>query len=539
MNNTDNINIANVVIYARYSSAGQNDQSIDGQLAKCREYAEQRGFRVIHEYCDRALSGRHAETRPEFMRMIADGKKKAFKYILVWKLDRFARNRYDSAIYKSELRRHGVRVLSATEGVDEGSESLLLEAILEAMAEEYSRQLSQNVRRGMRQNAEKGLSCGGIPPFGYEVADKRYKINEDEARVVRYVHEQYAAGVSQKKILDGCQERGYFRRGGHPLNYESIKRILRNQKYAGTYVYGGDIILEDVYPAIVSKPLKEKVQARLVANAKAPGHGKADIEYLLHGKLFCGYCGAPMVGECGRSRSGTMHYYYTCSNRKKKHTCKKKNERKGFIEWYVVEQLATQILTPSRISELADAVVAEYAKSFDASGIKRLEKEIRDLDKELDSLVDSLIKATHPAAIAKINERIETVDAQRHAAEDDLASLRIACRAELKKEDVIAWLSQFTRGDLLDVEYQKKVIDVFINAIYLYDDRVVIFFNIQDCKQVSYIDMLDAADLEDLECSDLGLSASPRRSKLYIACSDFFLKVRARSCYGKKTILTY
>ena len=166
------LNLANVVIYARYSSAGQNDQSIDGQLSKCREYAQQRGFRVVGEYCDRALSGRYAETRPEFQRLVSDSSKHAFEYVLVWKLDRFSRDRYDSAIYKKKLRANGVRVLSVTEGIDESSESVLLEAILEAMAEEYSRQLAQNVKRGMRQNAEKAL----------KVADRAYVLENGEIR---------------------------------------------------------------------------------------------------------------------------------------------------------------------------------------------------------------------------------------------------------------------------------------------------------------------------------------------------------------------
>lgn len=288
----DNLNLANVVIYARYSSAGQNDQSIDGQLAKCREYAQQRGYRVVGEYCDRALSGRYAETRPEFQRMISDSAKHAFDFVLVWKLDRFSRDRYDSAIYKKKLRANGVRVLSVTEGVGDSSESVLLEAILEAMAEEYSRQLAQNVRRGMRQNAEKGLSLGGLPPLGYHVVNKQYEINEDEARIVRFIHEQYADGAGQKQIVADCARLGYRNQRGNPLTLASVKRILANERYVGRYDYLGEIVIEDAFPAIVSKELKKRVRDRLKANAKAPGHAKAKVEYLLHGKLFCGECGA-------------------------------------------------------------------------------------------------------------------------------------------------------------------------------------------------------------------------------------------------------
>ena len=502
----DNLNLANVVIYARYSSAGQNDQSIDGQLAKCREYAQQRGYRVVGEYCDRALSGRYAETRPEFQRMISDSAKHAFDFVLVWKLDRFSRDRYDSAIYKKKLRANGVRVLSVTEGVGDSSESVLLEAILEAMAEEYSRQLAQNVRRGMRQNAEKGLSLGGLAPLGYRVVNKQYEINEDEARIVRFIHEQYADGAGQKQIVADCARLGYRNQRGNPLTLASVKRILANERYVGRYDYLGEIVIEDAFPAIVSKDLKKRVRDRLKANAKAPGHAKAKVEYLLHGKLFCGECGAPMIGECGRGRHGATYYYYTCAARKKQHTCKKRNERKDELEASIVDYIGSCVLTDSWIDGAAERVVAEYQKSYDASGIKPLEKQIRDADKEIDQLVDALISATAEAARRRINERIETAEARKRALEADLASLRIASRVQIRKEDIVVWLSQFRTGDRSDLEYRKKVIDLFVNAIYLYDDSFKLFLNVSDSAQVTYA---DALALAPPSVSDFGASGVP------------------------------
>lgn len=501
-----NLNLANVVIYARYSSDRQNEQSIDGQLAKCHEYAQQRGFRVVGEYCDRALSGRYAETRPEFQRMIADSAKHAFEYVLVWKLDRFSRDRYDSAIYKKKLRANGVRVLSVTEGIDESSESVLLEAILEAMAEEYSRQLAQNVKRGMRQNAEKGLSLGGIAPLGYRVVNKKYEIDEDAAKIVRFIHEQYADGAGQKQIVADCARLGYCNQRGKPIDLHAVKRILANERYVGTYDYRGEIVIEDAFPAIVSKELKKKVRDRLKANAKAPGHAKATVEYLLHGKLFCGACGAPMVGECGRSSTGAVYYYYACSAKKKQHTCRKRNERKGELEQYITDYIGSHILTDDWINDAAERVVDEYQKSYDASGIKPLEKQIRDTDKEIDKLVDTLISATADVARRKINERIETAESKKKALEEQLASLRIASRAQIRKEDIVAWLNQFRSGDSSDLEYRKKVIELFVNAIYIYDDKIKMFLNITDSAQITYPEMLA---LDEPESSDLGASGVP------------------------------
>lgn len=499
-------NIADVVIYARYSSAAQNDQSIDGQLAKCHEYAEQRGFRVVGEYCDRALSGRHAETRPEFQRMIRDARKRAYKYILVWKLDRFARNRYDSAIYKKELKKYDVRVLSVTEGVDEGSESVLLEAILEAMAEEYSRQLAQNVRRGMRQNAEKAMFTGGHIPLGYDVADKRFIVNADEAKIVQYIHKAYAGGASQKEIAVEAAARGYRNKNGKPLTLDQIKRILRSDKYVGTYSFGDEVIIPNAFPAIIAPDLKAAVHRRLEACAKAPGRAKAKVEYLLQGKAFCGSCGAPLVGESGRSCNGATYNYYACAAKKKLHTCKKRNERKDALELFVVDYVCKRLLTEERIDQVAGAVAAEYAKSFDASGIKDLEKQIREADKELDQLVDALVKTSSAAALSRINDRISAIEACKATLEEDLAKLKIASRAVVRKQDVASWLLRFADGDSRDLDFQKSVIDIFVNAVYVYDDRIVMFFNVRDSEQVSYTEML--ASIEE-DSSDFGALGSP------------------------------
>lgn len=512
--------IPNVAVYARYSSAGQNDQSIDGQLAKCHEYAQQHGFRVVAEYCDRALSGRYAETRPEFQRMIADSAKRAFEYVLVWKLDRFSRDRYDSAIYKKKLRANGVRVLSVTEGIDEGNESILLEAILEAMAEEYSRQLAQNVRRGMQQNAEKGLSLGGLAPLGYDVVNKMYVVNEEEAKIIRFIHEQYAAGATQKTIVAACRARGFRAKRGNEITISAVSRILKNEKYTGIYRYRDEIILEDAIPAIVGKELKEIVKKRLAANARAPGHAKAKTEYLLHGKLFCGECGAPMVGECGKSSTGAIHYYYACAVKKKAHSCKKRNERKDILENFVVDYINTHILTDEWVSAAADRVIAEYEKSYNASGIKPLENQIREADKELDKLVAALIKTSSALALERINQQIEAVDLKKKALEDELASLRIASKVKLEKSDIVAWICQFRHGNLSDIDYKKRVIELFVNSIYVYDDKIKLFFNVgHDSAQITY-NQLSA--LSETESSDLNLSGVPSKdlSELFVFIND-------------------
>ena len=155
----------NVVIYARFSSHSQTEQSIEGQLKVCNEYAAANNYVVVGEYIDRAQSGT-TDNRTEFQRMIADSDRHTFEGVLVYQLERFARNRYDSAINKAKLKKNGVRVLSAKENISDDASGILVEGVLESMAEYYSVELSQKIHRGMQINAQKCLSNGSNPGLG-------------------------------------------------------------------------------------------------------------------------------------------------------------------------------------------------------------------------------------------------------------------------------------------------------------------------------------------------------------------------------------
>lgn len=504
----------NAVIYARYSSDRQTEQSIEGQIRFCAEYAQQHGYSVIKHYVDRAISGT-TDHRPQFQQMIADSAKRQFQFVIVWKLDRFARNRYDSAIYKSKLKKNGVKVLSATEGIGEGDESIILEAVLEAMAETYSRQLSQNVRRGMRESALKGNSTGGAIPLGYKLEGKKLSVDEETAPIVRYIFEQYAAGASKTEIAAYLNDRGHRTKSRTKFTVNSFRTILSNPKYIGVYHYD-EVSVEDGCPALIEKELFDDVQKKIAVTKRAPAHKKAKVEYLLNGKLFCGYCASPMVGDCGTSKTGERYYYYSCAARKKKpKSCKKKREKKDFIEWYVVEQTVDYVLTPSRIDYIAERVVEEYNKGCSDDEIKRLEKEITKHDAEIGQCAEALIGAKTSGIIDKINEKAMQIEARKQEAEESLINLRLAGKYQLKKEEVAAWLTSFCKGDLFDMEFRKRIIDVFINAIYLYDDKVVIYFNVRGGKQVSYMEMIDdTTDFFDniTESSNFAHSGPPKRN---------------------------
>lgn len=518
------------VIYARYSSYRQDERSIEGQLEDCMRYAEQNNLKVVGEYIDRAKSGTEAEHRPEFQRMIKDSEKNVFSVVLVYKLDRFARNRYDSAMYKAKLKKHGVRVVSATEAISEEAEGVILESLLEGLAEYYSKNLAQNVTRGMRVARSHGTFTGGTVPYGYRVEGKKLVPDEIEARVVRRVFELYADHMPMADIIEKLNNEGYKPRKGTKFAINSFYRVLRSRKYIGEYELDG-VQYPDIYPKIVDEELFNKVQERLKQNRTYKQRSDS-VTYQLQGKVFCGMCGAPMIGECGRGKTGITYHYYTCTNRKKNHTCKKKNEKKDFLEWYVVEQTVDYILTPERTEYIANKLREQYEKDFNTGKIAELEKISRSLAADIEKCLDSLIDNTgKPEIVKRLQERFETLSAQKNDVDIDIAKLKILCKNSYTVEQYKQWLEMFAKGDATDEKFRQYVIDTFVNSVYVFDEKIVIYYNIKGGKQISYMEMCD--DLEDLEPIDEFESESQRltnvtgiRTLLFINSTQFGLVIR-------------
>lgn len=488
------------VIYARYSSHGQTEQSIEGQLHDNHAWAQQNNVMVIGEYIDRAITGTK-DARPDFQRMIEDAAKKQFELVIVWKLDRFARNRYDSAIYKARLKKYGIRVVSVKENITDAPEGIILEGLLESMAEYYSANLSQNVKRGLRESADKGNFCGGLIPYGYKLVDKKLVPDEKTAPVIRYVFEQYAKGVPKKEIIDELNRRGVRNRAGKPLTYTSFQHAMHQTTYIGEHTYKGKV-LEGCATPIVTREVFDKVQEILATHANAPATAKARIPYLLQGKIYCGSCGAPMFGESGKSHTGAIHSYYACYTRKRRHECSKKNERREKLETYIIRQTMEYILTPRRMEEIARAVVKEYNKEFSSSRVEELEKALAKIEQEQEKLVDALIDAPK-VAHQKIYARMELLEAQKQEFEIDAAKLRVAMNLRLTEQEVIAWLQTFRDGNPEEDDFCRKIVDVFLNCVYVYDDRIIVFYNIRGGQPVTYEALTETLNpLQNKEKSD-------------------------------------
>ena len=307
----------NIVIYARYSSHSQTEQSIEGQLQTCYEYARNNDYTIVGEYIDRAQSGT-TDSRAEFQRMITDGDKHFFEAVLVYQLDRFARNRYDSAINKARLKKNGIRVISARENISDDASGILIEGVLESMAEYYSAELSQKIRRGMNINAEKCLSNGSNPGLGYTVdEERRFQIDPEGAAIVRQIFEMYASGTTVVEINKNLNDKKVKTSKGGAFNKNSLHRMLRNKRYIGTYIYK-DTEMPGGMPRIIDDELFDRVQQILDRNKAAPARTRGREEYLLTTKLFCGHCREMMTGYGGTGKSGKAYHYYACKNAKKK-----------------------------------------------------------------------------------------------------------------------------------------------------------------------------------------------------------------------------
>ncbi len=479
------------VIYARYSSHNQREESIEGQLRECYEYASKNEITVIKEYVDRALSGK-TDNRPGFQRLIKDSEKKGFEAVIMYTLDRFARNRYDSAIYKAKLKKNGVKLIYVKQPMPDTPEGIILESVLEGYAEYYSANLARSIKRGMTENALKCYAMGA-KVFGFDKGkDKKYHINEIEANIVRRVYELYADGNTGKSIAEWVNSQGMKTCFGKPFRYNYIYNILTNEKYIGVYRFG-DVVIEDGIPPIVSKELYDKVQERLRHNNVTRQKGKAKEEYLLTTKVFCGHCGKMMIGESGTSKTGKIYRYYKCSTRKKSSKCQKHSERKERLEKFVVQYTMDYVLNDETIDYIVEKAV-EIAKEEMENNVylKGLYANLKDTEKRLNNLTAAIEKGLDASLV---EDRIKELREECKTIEADIAREELSIPT-ITKDHIIFWLESFKKGDIEDINWQRKIIDTLVNSIYIYDNgrkgrEIVLRFNLSKDseKRVGFSDI--------------------------------------------------
>ena len=453
------------VIYARYSSHSQRDESIDAQLRECHEYAVKNDYIILEEYCDRALTGK-TDNRASFQKMIKDAKQNKFNYVLVYKLDRFARNRYDSAMYKNMLKKHNIKVVSIKENISDSPEGIILESVLEGMAEYYSANLSQNIKRGMTENALQCKFNGSGVPLGFTITpDKHYEIDPMSANIVREIYEMYARGRTVSDIINHCNEKGYKTQKGNAFNKNSLRKMLCNEKYIGTYRHG-DVVIPNGIPAIIDQDLFDKVQAQVKHNFYSRARSTAKADYLLSTKVFCGHCGTNMNGESGTARDGSKKHYYKCSKRKKTKDCDKKTEYKDWLEETIVRITVEEVLTDENIEMIAtNAIALIDAENADNTALSYYEGELKETRKKIDNLISMMEQGV---ITNSVKTRLLELENYEKDVIQNLEYEKIK-KPVLTKEQIIYWLESFRKGDVTDIDYKRRIIDTLIHSVYVYD----------------------------------------------------------------------
>jgi len=423
--------------------------------------------------------------------MIKDSEIGIFNLVIVHKLDRFARDRYDSAFYKRQLKRNGVRLISVLEQLDDSPESIILESVLEGMAEYYSANLAREVMKGMKETALQCKHTGGKPPLGYDVAeDKTYIINEQEAQAVRLIFNMYATGKGYNEIIDKLNKEGYRTQTGRKFGKNSIHDILRNEKYRGIYIFNRstkksegkrnnhankkekDIIrIKGGMPRIISDEIWERVQMRMSKNKK--GANSAKENYLLAGLLYCGKCGGAMTGNrkyAGRNK--TLYVSYECSTRKRTKECDMKAINKDYIENAVIDYLEKNVFAPDAINSLITKII-KYTVTQTAEidrDIRLFTDQLVGVDTEINNIVNAIAAGMfHPS----MKEKMDSLETKKAKLVQKLEEAKLQAEMHAPNEDMIRkYLEKDSDIKNKSPEEQKRIIQTYVQKIIVYENTI-------------------------------------------------------------------
>ena len=502
-----NSEIINGVIYARYSEGpNQTEASIEGQVRECKEYAKRNGIRIINVYSDSKHTGTN-DNRAEFQKMLRDSRRGGFSVVVVWKIDRFGRNRAEMAQNKALLKLQGVKVVSAKEYIPDSPEGIILESVLEGMAEYYSANLSQNIKRGMKENALHCKSNGSGKSLGYIVdKDGYFEIEPNEA-IVKTIFQKYDEGMKIADIWREIVASGAKTKRGKDFTQYGISRVLSNRAYIGEYRYG-DIVTPGGMPRIIDDDLFNRVQERRALSKKTPAsrRSNSDVDFLLTGKVFCGHCKGTMRGMSGTSKTGRKFYYYACHDKIFKHNkCTKKNVKKEWLETEVTRITRDDILNKETIEFIADRVVEiQRQEQEDKSMLRYYEQQLRDTQ----SAINNIMKAIEAGIItSSTKSRLFELEEQKSIIEGEIEREKIITPV-IEKEQVIFSLERFFGGDINNKEYQRNIIDMFVNKVILYDNKIIITYNISSQNEIS-VDVVEQAAFAALDECSSKLSLAP------------------------------
>ena len=507
----------NAVIYARFSSSAQREASIEQQINVCMSFAEREGYNVLQTYSDRAITGR-TDRRPQFLQMIKDARKGRFCAVIVYALDRFSRDKYDSARYKHELRLSGVRVVSATEPISDNPSGILIESVFEGLAQYYSAELSQKIRRGYEDNAKKCLVAGSVPYGFRRAADGRYEIMPEEAEVVREIFRRVGSGEAYADIFRDLNARGIRTRHGSEWNKSSFNTLLRNQRYIGTYISKYNV-QEDAIPQIVEKDLFYRVQT--VSHEKRGPRRTPNGYYSLTGKLFCGLCGDAMTGTSGTSKSGKLCFYYTCHGHRA-HKCDQRSYPRDQLEATICRAIWDDVLSDDSIKWMAHQTILDQDKLQADSDLDIVRASLAQTQSQKSNLLNAI-----KAGIFTNTTRDELLRLEQEEADliEKIHQAEKLLEDQPSEDDIISFLELFRDG-YDDQDFSRAgLLDAFVTRVEVYTKHILVYFHIK--KE----DRQKTADLPSVpgECSLSTVEWTCGNSKrtLYHVNDYFVLRIAA------------
>ena len=481
-------------VYARYSSENQRDESIDAQLCAIEEYAKRNDIAIVATYIDRAKSATTAE-RPSFQEMIRMSETGAFDTIIVHKLDRFARSKYDSAIYKQKLKVNKVQLLSVTENLDGTPESIILESVLEAMAEYYSKNLAREIMKGTMENAKKAAHCGGIPPLGYDIVNKQLVINEYEAKAVVMIFEMYADGSGYTEIINTLNKKGYKTKLGNKFGKNSLFEILRNEKYKGIYTYNksarktakgtynrhaykddNEIVrIQDGCPQIVSDELFERVAKRQQENRRDCSNNRDRQKYLLSGMVFCGKCGSPMHANRRRKESQLT---FRCNRKAQTISCDSKEINMAYLESYVLDELQKNVFSFSKVNVIMDIVegyMNELEMSSDSNS-QELKSHLDEIVKNQNNMIHAIERGIYKEHFSK---RLSELKEKEEIIKAKLLTITQPKSFKVTKKEMLLLINNFQRMKAeMNFDGLRKIILNFVDRVTITNEKIEVSLKI-------------------------------------------------------------
>lgn len=459
------------VIYARYSSERQTEQSIEGQLHKCYEYAKANDLTILETYIDRAMTGTN-DRRTAFQQMLVDSEKKtSWDVVLVYAIDRFGRNSIEVALNKQKLKKNGKILISATQRTSEnidGTKNLdgiLLENVYIGLAEYYSAELSQKIVRGQYESLNKGNYIGGPIPFGYRVENKKIVIDEERAEIVREIFNEYVNGKRVPDIINALTDRGIFYKG-KPFVLNTVYSMIKSKRYAGIYYYK-DKFYGNIYPPIITQDLLSKIQDLLKENQKGK-NGKVE-KFLLRNKLICGYCGKGIQGDSGTSKTGKIMYYYKCMGRKRTHDCNKNINRKDALEKLVINSTLQLLNKPETISFIADQIIRQQKEKAESDSIIKI---LSDQKADATKSLANVLKAIEAGIINETTKnRMEELEKTITKLNEKILFEKSKAENFLTKEEICDFIIKAIKRN------PEAMIRILIKQVVVYDDKIELFYN--------------------------------------------------------------